>query len=399
VLYLLAEDNPAAAQVWLRVPDVSVLVLSADYNNTPQITCRPFDTGATPAVVTPRATFDPDNPPIPVAITATPEPLVPAQLLLTNEDAQLQLTEIVPELRNPVVVISEENITITGDVDIPLRLGLHLTGALNLVSVLEIVENEEGVQKLYMDVTSVTVSGRDYTGKDEETDIELAMNNWFTNLLRGREVVQFVQSENSLVIDVMQPADYPEATAEATEAIDSGPTATPTVTPTLIIRTLDAGTQTSRTPLPVRTVATSERTPLPLRTIDPNATLTPVPTGDGVGSDEPRFVSSRDATNHASVNIDGITAPYIAFTDSGMSVQGFFGNPGLPFELDGILQTANGQVQFVPQTLDVNNISVPIANFPLLTDAINGWLPIAFGDNVESFSLEDGGLLLNPTQP
>lgn len=397
-LYLRIAQNADAPPLWVQVIDPGVLNLAVDYTESPFITDCAGTIDGEPAESD--AAFDPQNPPIPQIRTATPLPRVERELNITNEDAQTQLAERVPELSNPVVTIAEDNITITGIIDIQAAL-ITLQGNVEIVGTLASFVNDNGLTKLQMTVETLTVSGRDYTGTDESAEVELAVNNWFISLLRGRDVQSFTQSADLLQILVLEDPELSEAaetTAEVLPTLD--PDVTPSATPTFTRRT---AVPTATLNLQPVTATPRIRTPLP--TIDPNRPTATVPadSADTTTGDGPRTVDNGDAAQSlGNLGIDGVISPFALFQQDGLQVQGALPGQGR-FVLDGLLTVVDGQVQFDPQALEITGLGglsaeVPVDQFPLLVPAINTWLAAFLGNEVESISTDSGAMVINPDQ-
>lgn len=385
VTYLLTDQSVDTMQTWIRIINLDELLTAAQLATLPTVDC--VVEAASEAQASP--TFDPDNPPLPMAITATPV-WITAQIVITNESAVDQFAELISEIENPDVSITEELITITGVIDIQMPLGGTIQGDVVIEGNLEPYENERGLDKLRFDITSLTVSGRNYTDTPEEQEVEFTIDNWLTDILVGRDVTSFEQNEGEIFIDVLQPPDI-ELTAEVTEDISMSDV-TVTVNPNQV--------EPTSTPIPIRTATLAPRgTPLPVRTLDPNSTE-PTGASSEQTSGETRIEES-EATSDAVMNLNGVGSASVFFeSNNTLTVTGFF-NPGglignnVPFSMSGSVNVQNGEVQFVPQSLTVANQTINVNQYPFLGDNISAWVTQLVGSNVSDLSIENGEMIIN----
>lgn len=258
ITYLLIEDDPTKPQVWLRIPDLTVVQTSHNYLDTPTIACRTYvlQTSQTLGPVTATVSNAPNGTaataaiPLPQIASATPPAPTSLRLEITEQDAVQQVLESVPELHNPEIEIHPEYIEIRGNIDLPGPLGTTIKG--------DVVINAELVQEdadLRVAIRSVSVAGRDITNTDDARQVENTINNWLNTLLIRRDVQSFEMREALLIINVLERQfsvfpELPEQTEES-NATTIIPSASPIVTITLLVSTVTSTQPT--TPLPVWT--------------------------------------------------------------------------------------------------------------------------------------------------
>jgi hypothetical protein len=271
VTYLLIEDEPAKRQVWLRIPDLTVVRMSDNYLNTPAITCRTYVAEtptfglvtATPDGIDVPATSVTSSVPLPRIATVTLPPPVQRLIEITEAEAVQQIKESVPELKDPEIELSPEGAIIRGSLDLPGPLGTTIVGAVLINTELVQVDGE-----LQAAVSLITVAGRDITGTEDGKVVESAINAWLKGLLIRRDLRAFELRDGVLLLDVLerQFSEFPELSQATADALTETarptqtftPTWTPSITNTLVVRTI---TPTSPvTPLPMWT-----QTPSPTR--------------------------------------------------------------------------------------------------------------------------------------
>lgn len=413
VLYLLISDDPVNGQAWVRVPNLGELILTGDYNNVPQIACREAPLDDQPQISNVLTTPDSANgnvesPPIPQAITATNVSTVPVTITIDSEIAREQVAEFVPELDSPEVTITEDEIRITGFIDISIIGGITIQGDVEILGNLVPSLSELGKNKLEIDVISLIVAGQDYTDREEELRVEIVVNNWLQTLLREREVVDFTQTEDLIEINAVEPPGFSEAEPTMTGTM---PAISPTVTPDLVYSTatIDPNTELlTLTPLPRRTATPGDSTTnLPQRTLDPNApTTTFEPEIDEVDPTTGELqIDDMAATAHALENLAIIMNPHIAFVEDTMLVLGEarvqteLGTIVQPIQLSGDLIVGEDQTPLFEVTeLSISGLTLPISNYQFLNEAINAWLPLLVGDQVSALTIQDGLLNVVPSE-
>lgn len=262
VTYLLISDNPDELQIWLRVPDLSVIDTSVNYLETPTIACRTYTTRATSITELPATVEVATNGsasitatlPLPQILSATPPPPVPVHLEITEEDAIQQVQDSVPELHNPQIEITPQNLDIQGYIDLPGPLGTTIKG--DLIINADIVQEDTDLRVV---VRSVTVAGRDITNTEDGQRVESTINNWVRELLVRRDVQSFEMLDGLLIIEVLERQfsifpELPEITEQSEYPIDiiaptETPTPSPTLTPTLIITTATMAPEPTQLPI------------------------------------------------------------------------------------------------------------------------------------------------------
>lgn len=235
VTYFLIEDEPNKPQVWLRVPDLTRIEFSENYLELPSFACRTYTARGTlqSTVVSPdESSPNPGTPtiPLPRIATATAPPPVPIQLTITDTDAEQQVLDSVPQLLSPQISITPDGIEIRGFVDLPGPLGTTIRGDLVIFGQLV----QDGTD-LRMELSSVSVAGRDITETEDGQIVENTINNWLSSLLIRRDVESFSLDDGMLVIHALerQTSAFPT----------SQPTQTATIIPEII------GTSSNTTPV------------------------------------------------------------------------------------------------------------------------------------------------------
>lgn len=367
--YFLIEDDPTRNQVWIQYGPTVVIVQPYNFDpRHPELLfpkgsgCRTWTTNAL-ALATPSPALISLSPTptisLPTIKTATPLPPEQVRVELTEEDAAAQIEEDIPDLNNPKVHFSPDGIQITGDVKLSTVLG-NISGEVEIVGQLE-TRNK----KLFMNITSLTARGKDYTDKDERRQVEDAVNNWLAKLLIRREVQSFELQEGLLIINVLERQESILPTLPATlaeEVISVSPT--PTI------------------PLP-------EARPI---------TITP-------RSSAPFQISDEEATAHAADHLTEIVQPQVHFTTNGIEIQGKITIPGVvagqtvsgSVTVTGQLEIQNGQLHMTVSEFTINGVSTSeFGTKNIIEDAINTWLPTLAGGSFGQFELEQGNLILLP---
>lgn len=376
VVYLLVEDVATQPQKWLQLgPEVTLSF--ADYRVLYPVgaACRTWTTSASPTpadtvqnqdgeVITPTI-------PLPVIKTATPLPPEAIQIELTNEDATNQVEQEIPELKNPSVYFSPDEVRITGTVEASTPLG-SIDGNLEITGTLELRDG-----KLHFQATSVTARGRDYTDDSEGRDAESAVNAWLAKLMIRRDAESFELLDGMLVINAVE---YQES-------------ALPTLAPTPIstaVNNAEGETAESQAEMTPTAVPLPEAQPI---------TATPQPARS-------REITDGQATLDAVNNLSAIVNPSIQFTSSGVVIVGEFTSPvAIPGQnamgtvnLSGGLAVENGRLQMRMRNMTFNGVDIthPVIQETLGT-AVNGWLPgLHQGMAITDFTLSDGTLTLLP---
>lgn len=260
ITYLLIRDEPSLQQIWLRIPDLTAVQLSGNYLDLPAITCRTQVIYATPsheqatAAVSDGTLSTPTIPPPRIA-SATPPPPEQVRLEITEQDAIQQVQESVPELSDPQIEFSPDNLQIRGNIDLPGPLGTTIQGNMDIIA--DLVQEDVDLRVV---LRSVTVAGRDITNTPDGRQVENTINHWLDSLLIRRDLQTFEMLDGVLILEVLERQFSEFVAPQPTEEETSTPTPTlgePTLTPTLIFRSLFE----TMTPLPLRT-----QTPLPTRT-------------------------------------------------------------------------------------------------------------------------------------
>lgn len=370
VVYFLIEDNPAQAQTWIRF-EREVTLSFENYKLVYPFAaaCRTWTDGGTSTAVQSETEVTPTIP-LPEILTATPPPPQPIQIELTEEEATEQVKEDIPELKEPSVRFTPDEIRITGKVEASTIIG-SIDGDVEIKGTLELRDG-----KLYLHATSVTARGRDYTDDEEGQQAESTVNIWLARLMIRREAESFELRDGSLSIHAVE---YQESVFPTLVPTDSTPIPGTDTTP---VESEMSGTPTA-IPLPdARPITATPQTSIPFEVTDSEATI------------------------EAIKNLTTIANPTISFTSSGVVIVGQFTSPvdipgQNPFgtvSLSGGLSLESGQLQMDFQEITFNgaDITQPTVRSSLEI-AVNTWLPSLQRDKpITDFSLDEGLLTLFP---
>ncbi len=371
-VYFLIAHHSVTDQRWVKFDERSI-TLSADYTT---VFDRGLACGSAPSIGGTRLEITP-----PIIATATDLPPVLETLIVTEADAQAQLTRDVPELREPTIDITSDNIVITGIIDLQLPLGARLAGDVTIIGALV----QDGTA-LRFEVESVVAAGRDVTNDEEGQQVENAVNQWLVQLLIARDVISFTQTDDTLTVGTLR-----YFSARPTLNASDVPTITPQVGTVVPTRPLTVVTAT-----PINTTAT----PLPIR----NATATPEGTPAAVRADTPR-VTAAQATNSAQQGLSLLGSPNISFDNGQIRInassltQGLGGvlggalGGGGAVEIVGSLINNGGRLALDNPQLVIGGARLDIGGIPGLEQAINQWLGGLVPDVGMGIPLAEDGVL------
>jgi hypothetical protein len=364
-LYFLIQNDLIHGQQWIRVSDSLIFWGNADYRQvfSTQSSCRVrLDVAIVDQLApTPTATIE-----LPRALTATPE-LVSSVLVITDEYAARLLGDFNEEFQNVEVAIREQGMTITGDTFISIPILGRRAVPFEIMGVLEIHE-----QKLRMNVQTLVVNGIDRSGSEESERVEYLINNWLLSLMYRRLVQAIDLSEGSLTVSVLQH-------------------------PTLVTNT------------PVHPTPTSTFSPTVLTPTLPRAlTATPRATSTAAGNMNNQFGLSDLA---ASFRLKGLSLGWLNLSihfhsDSRVSVlasipvESFLGRTLFAeVSVTGRLRVNRGRLEMESESVRVNGVPLDIGSAEIQVETlVNSWLAEVLSSQfVESFKVESGFLLINPT--
>lgn len=368
--------------------------------------------------------------PLPVARNPTSTPMA-IRVELTESEAIDRAQSDFPELRNPNIDITEEEVRITGLVGGtgPIGQGITIVGALRL-------DFEE--MKIVIDVTYVELNGRDITAEENGQQAARAANNWLRSLQVGQEVLTMQVQDGVVLYDALQ---YQGANI---------PTQSPTPDPMTQTAIFLTGTPTSQffirpdeTSTPIPTIAATEvaalqvpETPIPLPEVivigpvvgipgatattpsnvtNPTATIQPpvarTPTQSPQPTQSPAEPAVIDDSELGVISALGpLTNVSIEFVEDGLVVTGTLrtrnpiipgASPSTDVRMEVGLTAQDGRLVPSIDRMFIGGQEVP-------TDTLGGALGQALGlflnglagnDRVDGFALDEGLLSLNPPTP
>lgn len=371
-VYLLIKDDPTRPQVWIQLgPDVTLSF--EDYRLTfgRASGCRTWASDpSTPATASATdADMTPSEPtatiPLPAIRTATPLPPQQVRIEVTEEEATEQLAEESPDIKEPTVYFTPDEVRITGEVEISTPIG-GIDGDLEIKGTLAL---EEG--KLTFHTTSLTARGRDYTDKEESEDVEYLVNAWLSELMVRRFGQSFELQDGLLIINAIE---YQESTL---------PTPWPEETP---------AEPESDTP-------DSSPTPIPLPAAR-SVTMTP-------GPGTTRAITSEQATIRSRSDLPSLSNPRVEFSTSGVTIIGEIAVPlsipgqnisGGEVEFTGQLGVEDGELKFTMQDFALEGAGGALPEVEqMLESAVNEWVPsLQDGMSISDIILGDGTITLFP---
>lgn len=378
VVYLLIEDDPAKPQMWIQLgPDVTLSFENYRLTFGRASGCRTWASAAStpegaPSEETPAISSGPTATiPLPMIRTATPLPPQQVRIEVTEEEATEQLAEESPDIKEPTVYFTPDEVRITGEVEISTPIG-GIDGDLEIKGTLAL---EEG--KLYFHTTSLTARGRDYTDKEESDDVEYLVNAWLAELMVRRSGQSFELRDGLLIIDAFE---YQESAL---------PTPRPELTPTAI------DDVEGQEPL----ASDSSLTPIPL----PAARSVTVTPGPGTT----RAITNEQATIRSRTDLPVLSDPRIEFSTSGVTVIGEIAMPlaipgldasGGMVEFTGELGVEDGQLKFAMQDFALEGAEIVLPEVKQIFEtAVSEWVPnLQDGMSISDFILGDGTITLFP---
>lgn len=334
--------------------------------------------------------------PIPKArsITATP---AMTHVELTQAEAQRHAEADFPDLRNPVIEITPDQVSISGLVggSGPIGQGITIEGKLRVA---------EG--KIGLDVSYVELNGKDITSSEIGLRAGRAVNSWLRSLQLGQEVQAMTVGDGVVTYDALQFQNHILPTPFGTPPPSPAPdlTGTPGNNDLFILPTeSDSGPLTATIPIPKVTEIHSQITLVPL------GSATASPSG-GILTTTPgtaRKMEVHDDNIPTGATIDGIQDATVKFTPDGLLITGkiagissVFSNANALTDVEILaqLKTQGHQLRVVIQHVSISGVSIDQSDLiGMLESSINTWLSEQFsGVPVDNFELDTGVLRINP---
>jgi len=395
--YLTREAVPSTTTFSIIGADGSLTPMATIPDSSPKIVAQGAATNTLPApstiALSATATI-----PLPVARQPTQTPIA-IRVDLTEARALELMNSDFPELRDPSITISPDEIRLNGTVGPagPFGQGLTIAGMVRLEA-----------NKLVMDVSYVELNGRDVTNEDTGQRAAQAANLWLQSIQVGQQVQSYTVIEGAVIYDALQSQEpvLPTPVGQVGDATEEPFLILPEDTPTLLQPANDI-------PLPQTTALggslfgtlgtpapTTDGVPIPqavevTATYGADVTVEPAPEQQFTGEDFTGMSLGPLGNVRVSFIEDGIVVTGQISSDSSVILPGL--STGGEIGITAHLETRNGHLVAVPERITINGQSTAIPGFAeQLTTALNTWLANLTDGTVNGFALTDGTLTINP---